>query len=59
LAAGRGWWTRTREEDEAEEAGEVFREEEADRRRGARSCPWATVTRVATAAVVMGDKDKE
>jgi len=65
LAAGRGWATRAREEDEAEEAGEVFREEEADRRRaptrrrrGAWSRPRATVTRAA-AVVAMGDEDEE
>ena len=31
MAVGRGWATRMREEDEAEEAREVFWEEEADR----------------------------
>jgi len=62
LAAGRGWATRAREEDEAEEAGEVFREEEAEhqraparRRRGARSA----VSWQAAAAVAMGDEDEE
>ena len=65
MAIGRGWATRAREEDEAEEAGEVFREEEADRRRaparrqrGAWSRPWAAVTKAA-AAVTMSDEDEE
>ena len=62
LVAGRGWATRAREEDKAEEASEVFREEEADRRRaparrrrGARSA----VSWQVAAAVAMGDEDEE